>query len=195
MENEYKPLDRLISSIAVKQIIGDTGKVIRDLVCDSRKVSPGVMFVAVRGVAVDAHAFIGKAVSEGAVAVVCEQLPETIDDNVCYVVVENSAVALGHLASEWYDNPSSQLYLVGVTGTNGKTTTATLLYEMSQLLGYKAGLLSTVKNIIDKRVVHAWASSFMTAELRYCPSTYRFTAQAAGGSSAGRVLICLTRLF
>lgn len=155
MENEYKPLDRLISSIAVKQIIGDTGKVIRDLVCDSRKVSPGVMFVAVRGVTVDAHAFIDKAVSEGAVAVVCEQLPETIDGNVCYVVVENSAVALGHLASEWYDNPSSQLYLVGVTGTNGKTTTATLLYEMSQLLGYKAGLLSTVKNIIDKRVVHA----------------------------------------
>ena len=74
MENEYKPLDRLISSIAVKQIIGDTGKVIRDLVCDSRKVSPGVMFVAVRGVTVDAHAFIDKAVSEGAVAVVCEQL-------------------------------------------------------------------------------------------------------------------------
>lgn len=155
MESEYKSLDMLIGSIKVKQTIGTTDKVISNLVCDSRAVTPGAMFVAVRGVSVDAHAFIGKAVSAGAVAVVCEQLPDIIYDNVCYVVVDNSAVALGHLASEWYDNPSSQLSLVGVTGTNGKTTTATLLYEMAQLLGHKAGLLSTVKNIVDKRVVHA----------------------------------------
>lgn len=155
MESEYKSLDMLIGSIKVKQTIGTTDKVISNLVCDSRAVTPGAMFVAVRGVSVDAHAFIGKAVSAGAVAVVCEQLPDIIYDNVCYVVVDNSAVALGHLASEWYDNPSSQLSLVGVTGTNGKTTTATLLYEMAQLFGHKAGLLSTVKNIVDKRVVHA----------------------------------------
>ena len=91
----------------------------------------------------------------GAAAVVCEELPAELSGEVCYVVVPDSTIALAHLASEWWDRPSEKLALVGVTGTNGKTTTATLLYEMAQLLGHKAGLLSTVRNIVDKRVIPA----------------------------------------
>ena len=131
------------------------GVEISDLVCDSRHVVPGAMFVAVRGVAVDAHKFIPQVAAAGAVAVVCEQLPDDISPDVCYITVANSTVALALLAAEWNGNPSEKLSLVGVTGTNGKTTTATLLYEMAQLLGFKAGLISTVRNIIDKTVVHA----------------------------------------
>ena len=151
-----KILSNLISSIGVRQVVGSPEKVINDVVCDSREVRPGCLFVAVRGVAVDAHQYIPQATAEGgAVAVVCEELPESTLDDVCYVLVDDSTVALAHLASEWYDRPSEKLVLVGVTGTNGKTTTATLLYEMAQLLGHKAGLLSTVRNIVDREVIPA----------------------------------------
>jgi len=144
-----KILSQLLASIQPIQVVGDTHIEVTDVINDSRKAAPGVLFVAVKGVAVDAHRFIDDVVDKGASAIVCQQLPEKLNPNVTYIQVENSFQALSHLADEWFDHPSSQLSLVGVTGTNGKTTTATLLYEMARLMGYKAGLLSTVENIVD----------------------------------------------
>ena len=146
-----KDLDKLLKNIDVKRVVGDTQREITELVQDSRKVTDGSMFVAVRGVNVDGHTFLDDVAKKGVAAIVCEEMPAVPAAGVTYVVVENSHVALARLASAWYGNPSSQLKLVGVTGTNGKTTTATLLYELVRLLGYKAGLLSTVRNMIDTR--------------------------------------------
>ena len=148
-------LAELLVSIPVIKTIGTTDKTVSDVTCDSRKVSEGALFVAVNGVNVDAHAFIPEVTAKGAKVIVCEVLPQEINTEVCYIVVENSSIALAHIATWWYDFPSNQLTLVGVTGTNGKTTTATLLYETMQLLGHKAGLLSTVCNIIDKKTIPA----------------------------------------
>ena len=150
-----KHLSRLLGAIKVGQILGSQDRIVTDVVCDSRLVTPGAMFVAVRGALVDAHKFIADVVERGASVIVCEELPAHINAETTYVQVENSSVALAELASEWYDRPSEHLRLVGVTGTNGKTTVATLLYELTQLLGYKAGLLSTVQNIVDRRVMEA----------------------------------------
>ena len=147
-----KILKQLLDTIEVKQVVGDVEKSIADVTCDSRTVKEGSLFVAVRGVSVDAHQFLHQVAQDGAAAVVCEQLPEELASSVTYIQVEDSTVALAHLASAWHDYPSTKLKLVGVTGTNGKTTIATLLYELSQLMGHKAGLLSTVQNIVDKRV-------------------------------------------
>ena len=144
-----KKLSQLISSIRPVRVVGDTEIEIADLINDSRQAGKGALFVAVKGVAVDSHHFIGDVTDAGAAAIVCEDLPQTLSDGVTYVQVEDSIIALAHLADEWFDHPSRALRLVGVTGTNGKTTTATLLYEMARLMGHKAGLLSTVKNIID----------------------------------------------
>lgn len=121
------------------------------LTADSRQVKPGYVFVAEKGVTVDGHGFIGQAIASGAKAVVCEHKPACADQHpeIEWVVVPNSAIALGELADEWYGHPSSKLTLVGVTGTNGKTTIATLLYDMARLMGHKAGLFSTVANKID----------------------------------------------
>ena len=146
-----KDLQQLLQDIDVVRVVGDAQRAITDLVQDSRKVAPGCLFVAVRGVNVDGHAFLDDVAAKGAAAIVCEQLPATPVAGVTYIVVENSHVALARLASAWYDHPSAHLKLVGVTGTNGKTTTATLLYELARLLGFKAGLLSTVRNMIDTR--------------------------------------------
>ena len=150
-----KDLRALLEAIKIKEVIGKTDLVITDVVCDSRKVVAGNMFVAVNGVTNDAHQYIPEVINKGATAIVCEHLPEVTDQNITYIVVENSASALGFLASEWFDNPSRKLKLVGVTVTNGKTTVATLLYEMVRLMGYKAGLLSTVCNYIETKAVHA----------------------------------------
>ena len=149
---DKKRLNDLLKTVNVKNIEGDGSIIISDVTCDSREVKEGSLFVAVRGVNVDAHTFIPQVVEAGASAIVCEELPEQLSSQVAWVVVDNSTVALAHIADAWYDNPSSKLKLVGVTGTNGKTTTATLLYELANLMGYKAGLLSTVQNLIDKRV-------------------------------------------
>lgn len=115
---------------------------------DSRRATIGTLFVATVGTAVDGHDFIEKAIEAGAVAVVCQRLPEIIHDDVVYVEVNDSAEALGRIASNYYNNPSEQLTLVGVTGTNGKTTIATLLYNLFRKMGYKVGLLSTVVNYV-----------------------------------------------
>ena len=148
-----KALSQLLSAIPVIEVIGSDDKQITDVVSDSRRVTTGSLFVAVRGTQVDGHTFIPLLQYRGVAAIVCEELPEFLETSITYIRVANSAVALGHLASEWYDNPSRQLKLVGVTGTNGKTTTATLIYEMARLMGYKAGLLSTVCNYIDTEAV------------------------------------------
>ncbi len=144
-----KILSQLIKAINPLQVVGNTDIEITDVINDSRQSREGVLFVAVKGVAVDSHRFIGDVIAAGARAVVCEEMPATLSDDVTYIQVENSVIALSRVADEWFDHPSRCLRLVGVTGTNGKTTTATLLYEMARLMGYKAGLLSTVKNIVD----------------------------------------------
>ena len=144
-----KILSQLIKAINPLQVVGNTDIEITDVINDSRQAREGVLFVAVKGVAVDSHRFIGDVVAAGARAVVCEEMPATLSDDVTYIQVENSVIALSRVADEWFDHPSRCLRLVGVTGTNGKTTTATLLYEMARLMGHKAGLLSTVKNIVD----------------------------------------------
>lgn len=148
-----KSLRQLIQAIRPIEIIGSEKKNITNVVNDSRQVSQGSLFVAVRGCTVDGHTFIPLLQYSGAAAIVCEEFPEIVESSITYIKVENSAIALGVLASEWYDNPSTKLKLVGVTGTNGKTTTATLIYEMARLLGYKAGLLSTVCNYIETEAV------------------------------------------
>lgn len=146
-------LKTLIDAISPLEIIGEIDKNIVSLQSDSRKAEKEGMFVAVRGVTTDGHKYIPVVASAHVGAIVCEVLPAVFEQGVTYIRVANSAEALGHLASQWYDNPSSKLKLVGVTGTNGKTTTATLLYEMARLEGYRAGLLSTVCNYIDNEAV------------------------------------------
>lgn len=148
-------LTDLIKSIKIERSIGPAEVEISSLTADSRQAGEGSMFVAVRGVSVDGHSFIPSLKGKGVKAIVVEELPDELWDGTTYIVVENSAIALGHLASQWYGNPSQLLHLVGVTGTNGKTTTATLIYEMARLMGYKAGLLSTVVNYVDTEAIHA----------------------------------------
>lgn len=146
-------LKNLLEAIDPIEIIGETDKNIVSLQSDSRKAEREGMFVAVRGVTTDGHKYIPVVASAHVGAIVCEDFPTSFEQGVTYIRVANSAIALGKLASAWYGNPSRKLKLVGVTGTNGKTTTATLLYEMARLEGYRAGLLSTVCNYIDTRVV------------------------------------------
>ena len=148
-----KSLSDLLAAITVEEIIGSDNKEITSLECDSRKIKRDSLFVAVRGTQVDGHKFIPLVTLAGAAAIVCEELPERLESTVTYIKVADSAVALGFLASEWWGNPSRKLNLVGVTGTNGKTTTATLIYEMARLMGHKAGLLSTVCNYIEDEAV------------------------------------------
>ena len=145
----------LLSAIKVLQMQGVLPATVAGIEADSRKIKSDFLFVAVKGSQVDGHEYIAKAVELGATVVVCQEIPATCAAHVAYVQVSDSADALGRLASQWYGNPSSELTLVGVTGTNGKTTTATLLYEMFRLLGYKVGLLSTVCNYIDDEAIQA----------------------------------------
>src|SRR4051812_26800907 len=134
---------------------GDMNVEIKGVAFDSRKVQPGFLFVAVKGTQSDGHTFIEKSIIAGAVAIVCEALPENIDERVTYVTVKNSAHSLGVISSNFYGNPSRKLKLVGVTGTNGKTTVATLLYKLFGTLGHKSGLLSTVDNRVIDTVIAA----------------------------------------
>ncbi len=146
-------LSSLLKDLDVIEVIGETDKNITSLESDSRKVEKDGIFVAVRGVTTDGHRYIPVVASAHVGAIVCEELPATLEKGVTYVHVPDSAEALGRLASAWYGHPSSRLKLVGVTGTNGKTTTATLLYEMARMEGCKAGLLSTVCNYVDGRAI------------------------------------------
>lgn len=145
-------LSELLKGIEVETVYGNTHVEVNDIQFDSRKVGEGSLFVATKGTAVDSHTFIPQCVASGAVAIVCENLPAEHSD-ATYVVVKNSPKALGELSSRFYGEPSRHLILVGVTGTNGKTTIATLLYKLTRALGHKAGLLSTVCNYIEDEAV------------------------------------------
>jgi UDP-N-acetylmuramoyl-L-alanyl-D-glutamate--2,6-diaminopimelate ligase len=134
---------------------GNTNIEVNDLQIDSRKVKNGSVFIAVRGVSADGHQFIEKAVQQGAIAVVAETLPANADEKITWVQVENSAAAAGFMAHNFYGQSSEKIRLVGVTGTNGKTTIATLLFKLFSALGYKCGLLSTVENHIGNKVLEA----------------------------------------
>ena len=146
-------LTKLLEDIEALEIIGNTDRNIVGLESDSRKVGKEGMFVAVRGVTTDGHKYIPVVASAHVGAIVCEALPATLENGITYIRVADSAEALGRLASAWFGHPSHKLKLVGVTGTNGKTTTATLLYEMAKFEGYKAGLLSTVCNYVMYRAI------------------------------------------
>src|SRR6201996_9855847 len=146
-------LSDIIEGLAFTELQGSVDMEISCVVFDSRKVVPGCLFVAVKGTVVDGHDYILQAIEQGAVAVICEELPSRVTGEVDFLMVADSAVALGVVAANFYENPSKQLKLVGVTGTNGKTTIATLLYNLFRDLGYKCGLLSTVENQVNGRVI------------------------------------------
>lgn len=147
-------LNELLSATALIETQGKTDIEITSIEFDSRKVQAGTLFVAQPGTSVDGHDFIAKAIELGAVAIVCERIPEEVKDkDVCFIRVENSAKALGEMAGRWFGEPSKKMTLVGVTGTNGKTTIATLLYKLVRGMGKKAGLLSTVVNYIEDEAV------------------------------------------
>ncbi|MDE6334370.1 MAG: UDP-N-acetylmuramoyl-L-alanyl-D-glutamate--2,6-diaminopimelate ligase, partial [Muribaculaceae bacterium] len=153
--NPLHTTEALLRAIEPTEVKGSVTGTLTGITADSRAVVPGGMFVAVHGFNVDGHSFIPAAIAAGAAAVVCEEIPAGADNAVTWIRTADSAEALGRLASAWYGYPSRRLTLVGVTGTNGKTTIATLLYEMARLSGHKAGLLSTVVNYIDTRAVAA----------------------------------------
>ncbi len=148
-----KSLADTLQSVTTTNIIGSTAVEVAQLQIDSRKVIKGDCFIAIKGTASNGHAFINKCIEQGAVAIVCEVLPQTLSANVTYVVVDNSSKALGVLAGNFYGNPSAKMKVVGVTGTNGKTSVATLLFRMFRQLGYNVGLLSTVQNQINEEVI------------------------------------------
>ena len=147
-------LEILLTGVAIQQQLGADVDV-RNIQFDSRLVESGDLFVATRGTATDGHDYISKAIEQGAVAVVCETMPAEKPKSVVFVQVASSNETLGVLAANFYGNPSHNLTLVGVTGTNGKTTIATLLYQLFRKLGYKVGLLSTVCNYVDGRAIEA----------------------------------------
>lgn len=142
-------LSELIKGIRVEEVIGDVQCDIADVHIDSRRVANGHLFVAMRGTQVDGHKYIQSAIEKGAVAIVCEQLPEALTEGVVYVRVTNSEEVVGPIATAFNGDPTDKVRLIGVTGTNGKTTIATLLYNMFRAMGYKVGLVSTVCNYID----------------------------------------------
>jgi UDP-N-acetylmuramoyl-L-alanyl-D-glutamate--2,6-diaminopimelate ligase len=149
-------LKKLIAAIQVKKIAGDDNIFIAGIESDSRKIAPNMLFAAVKGNTVDGHDYIENAIEKGATAILCEHIPENAKRLTCtFVVVRDAAEALGMILDTWYGHPSSRLTLVGVTGTNGKTTIATVLYNLFRRLGHKAGLLSTVCNYINDEMLPA----------------------------------------
>jgi len=191
---EQRVLSQLIYELPVVQVTGSANVLIASIEFDSRKITPGALFVATSGTATNGHQYIDTAIQAGAVAVVCEQLPSQLNPEVCYVKVTNSAIALGYLASAWYDFPSSKLTLVGVTGTNGKTTIATLLYELFRAMGHKTGLLSTVVNYIDTQAVEATHTTpdalsinRLMAEMVEAGCSYAFMEVSSHAVEQGRI--------
>jgi UDP-N-acetylmuramoyl-L-alanyl-D-glutamate--2,6-diaminopimelate ligase len=148
-------LKELLKNVRVLRIVGDAEVDITGVNIDSRRIEPGHLFVAIAGTQTDGHKYIPKAIELGAKGILCEQLPETLADDVTYVVVESTEDAVGKVATLFYGDPSKRLTLVGVTGTNGKTTIATLLYNMFRQFGHKCGLLSTVCNYIEGEAIPA----------------------------------------
>ncbi len=184
----------LIKNIETLSIAGDGGREITSLSLDSRAVKPGGLFFAVLGTLADGHEYIDKAIANCATAVVCERMPEEPAENVTYIQVADSAATIGPVASEFYGNPSAKLKLVGVTGTNGKTTTATLLCDMFRGLGYRAGLVSTVEYRIGDRVIEsahtnpdAIRLNAMMAEMVDCGCEFCFMEVSSHGVAQHRI--------
>ena len=148
-------LKDIIYGVRIENVIGSTNVAVEGVAYDSRQMMQFGMFVAIPGTQVDGHKFIEVAISNGAIAVLCEQLPENLNVGITYIVVQSASIALGVVASNFYNNPSNHLKLIGVTGTNGKTTSATLMYNLYRMMGYKVGLLSTVINKIHNEPVEA----------------------------------------
>jgi UDP-N-acetylmuramoyl-L-alanyl-D-glutamate--2,6-diaminopimelate ligase len=148
-------LKEILVNCNLLELVGNKDLDIEHISFDSREVVPGTLFFAIRGTQSDGHQYIDKAVEQGATAIVCEQLPKTLKEDVSYIRVDNSAYVLGIGAANFYGNPSHELKLTGVTGTNGKTTIATLLYRLFTDAGYACGLLSTIENIVDHEVIPA----------------------------------------
>lgn len=150
-----KMLIDILSNVSIIESIGNFDVAIQALQIDSRKVTNGDCFVAIKGTQTDGHSYIDAVIEKGARVIVCEDMPATKVDGVTYIKVKYTAESLGEIANQYYDSPSSNLVLVGVTGTNGKTSVATLLYQLFTKLGYKVGLISTVENRIGEEVVFA----------------------------------------
>ncbi|HSQ47957.1 MAG TPA: UDP-N-acetylmuramoyl-L-alanyl-D-glutamate--2,6-diaminopimelate ligase [Lutibacter sp.] len=150
-----KSVKDILNKVVVNAIHGSTKTKVNAIVFDSRNVQKNCLFAAQKGLLYDGHQFIDKALELGAVAILCEKLPENLAENITYILVEDSNSALALIASNFYENPSSKLKLIGITGTNGKTTVAALLYKLFQNAGYKTGLLSTVKILVDTKQYEA----------------------------------------
>ncbi len=148
-------LKDILYKVNIRAVNGDTAVAVKDLQTDSRKVTPGSCFIAIKGTVTDGHDFIAKAVENGATTVVVESIPSNTAEGVTYVEVENSALAAGMMSHQYYGEPSTKLKMIGVTGTNGKTTIATLSWKLFTSLGYKCGLVSTVQNQVGDRVVES----------------------------------------
>ncbi len=148
-------LQDILYKVNIRSVHGNMGTEVKDIQLDSRKVSEMSCFIAVNGTTRDGHAYIDSAIQKGATAIIAEQLPEKKETNITYVQVENSAVAAGYLANNFFGSPSFKMKVIGVTGTNGKTTIATLLFKLFSGLGYQCGLLSTVQNQIGKNIIPA----------------------------------------
>lgn len=150
-----KKLSDLLYKVSIEKLIGNVGSSIKNISFDSRKIESEYIFFAIKGYDLDGHKYIPQAITQGATVVVCEELPEELSDYVTYVQVKNSSIALGIVASNFYDNPSEKLTLAGITGTNGKTTTTTLLYNLFTQLGFRCALLSTIENRISDKVLNS----------------------------------------
>ncbi len=146
-------LKDILYKVSIRSVHGDTGVAVNDLQLDSRKVQKGSVFIAIRGSNADGHLYIPVAVQQGVTAVICETLPDNINEDVTYVQVENTSVAAGYMSHNFYGQPSEKCRLIGVTGTNGKTTIATLLYKLFTAMGYRCGLMSTVQTHVGKQVL------------------------------------------
>ncbi len=173
-------LTELLKRIPVLEIHGDDTREVSDLVFDSRKATENCLYIAVRGTAADGHSFIAASAEKGAKAIVCEELPAGMNENITYIKVKDSSKALGQLASNFYGNPSEKLHLIGVTGTNGKTSVSTLLFDVFKTLGYDSVLLSTVEIRIGDQVIPA---THTTPDII---TTNRILAQAVEEGCAGR---------
>ena len=156
-----KSLQDILYTCGAVETHGQLDIPVEKIAFDSREVVPGTAFVAVKGTRADGHEYIGQAIAKGSTAIVCNELPLNITKGITYVRVNDSALALGRMASNFYDNPSKKLKLVGITGTNGKTTTATLLYKLFRKLGYPCGLISTISYMIEDT---QWPSTHTTPD-------------------------------
>ena len=146
-------LEEVLNRIPVLEIIGNKNRAISEIIFDSRKAVENALYVAITGTVSDGHAFINSSIEKGVTVILCEILPNEIKEEITYVKVKDTAKTLGHLASNFYGNPSSKLNLIGITGTNGKTSTTTLLFDIFKILGFKSALISTVEYRIDQEII------------------------------------------